>query len=128
MIVINDGSIDGSAKVLRDLASTLPRLRVVTHEHNRGYEGAPPSGFAAARRPWVLYTGGDGEVDPAEPRRPAHRRAGPTAARLNAVAIAASRVDLCTEADPERFFSYRRSTHRSEADYGRLLSVIMLAC
>lgn len=32
----------------------------------------------------------------------------------------------CTYADPERFFSYRRSVHRKEADYGRLISVIRL--
>lgn len=30
----------------------------------------------------------------------------------------------CTYADPDRFFSYRRSTHLKEADYGRLISVI----
>jgi len=32
----------------------------------------------------------------------------------------------CTYSDPERFYSYRRSVHTREADYGRLLSVIRL--
>ena len=32
----------------------------------------------------------------------------------------------CTFSDPERFFSYRRTTHAGEADYGRLISVIRL--
>ena len=32
----------------------------------------------------------------------------------------------CTYADESRFFSYRRSVHRKEADYGRLLSAIRL--
>jgi hypothetical protein len=32
----------------------------------------------------------------------------------------------CTYADPDRFFSYRRSTHRAEADYGRHISAIAL--
>ena len=32
----------------------------------------------------------------------------------------------CTYADPARFFSYRRSTHRAEADYGRHISAIAL--
>jgi YfiH family protein len=32
----------------------------------------------------------------------------------------------CTYADPERFYSYRRSTHANEADYGRLISAIRL--
>lgn len=33
-------------------------------------------------------------------------------------------LNLDTYADPERFYSYRRSTHRGEADYGRQLSAI----
>lgn len=32
----------------------------------------------------------------------------------------------CTFSDASRFFSYRRTTHAKEADYGRLLSVIRL--
>jgi polyphenol oxidase len=32
----------------------------------------------------------------------------------------------CTYADPDRFFSYRRTTHAGEADYGRLISAIRL--
>lgn len=32
----------------------------------------------------------------------------------------------CTYSEPERFYSYRRSQHRFEADYGRLISAIRL--
>ena len=32
----------------------------------------------------------------------------------------------CTYGDAERFFSYRRTTHAGEADYGRLISIIRL--
>ena len=32
----------------------------------------------------------------------------------------------CTYADPDLFYSYRRSTHLKEADYGRLISAIRL--
>lgn len=32
----------------------------------------------------------------------------------------------CTYRDPVRFFSFRRTTHAGEADYGRLISVIRL--
>ncbi|WP_417671934.1 peptidoglycan editing factor PgeF [Roseibium sp.] len=32
----------------------------------------------------------------------------------------------CTYGDEDRFFSYRRTTHRSEPDYGRLMSAIVL--
>ena len=33
-------------------------------------------------------------------------------------------VALCTYANERRFFSYRRATHRREADYGRLIAAI----
>jgi copper oxidase (laccase) domain-containing protein len=33
---------------------------------------------------------------------------------------------LCTYADEQRFFSYRRTTHRNEPDYGRQLSAICI--
>jgi hypothetical protein len=35
-------------------------------------------------------------------------------------------IGLCTYADPERFFSYRRTTHHAEADYGRHVNAIAL--
>jgi YfiH family protein len=35
-------------------------------------------------------------------------------------------LGLCTYSDEDRFFSYRRTTHRSEPDYGRLISAIAL--
>ena len=38
----------------------------------------------------------------------------------------AAALNLCTYADPERFYSYRRATHRGESDYGRLISAIAL--
>jgi len=47
-------------------------------------------------------------------------------ARLTAAGVSAAGLDLDTYADPERFFSFRRTTHLSEADYGRQLSAIML--
>lgn len=34
---------------------------------------------------------------------------------------------LCTYAEPERFFSYRRTTRRGEPDYGRHINAIALA-
>ena len=35
-------------------------------------------------------------------------------------------LNLDTYADPDRFYSYRRATHRGEADYGRQLSAIAI--
>lgn len=35
-------------------------------------------------------------------------------------------IGHCTYSDPDRFYSYRRTTHASEPDYGRLISAIRL--
>ncbi|CTQ75207.1 peptidoglycan editing factor PgeF [Roseibium alexandrii] len=35
-------------------------------------------------------------------------------------------IDVCTYVDENRFFSYRRTTHRKEPDYGRQISAIMI--
>jgi len=49
-------------------------------------------------------------------------------ARLETAGVArAEWVGACTYADEARFFSYRRTTHRAEPDYGRLLSAIALS-
>ena len=47
--------------------------------------------------------------------------------RLRSAGIAVvEALHLDAYADPERFYSYRRATHRGEADYGRQLSAIAL--
>jgi polyphenol oxidase len=50
------------------------------------------------------------------------------AARLTRAGVGTvADLGLCTYADPERFFSYRRTTHWREGDYGRLVSAVALA-
>ena len=66
IIVVNDGSTDGSHRVLEDLTQSVPVLTVITHANNRGYGGALQSGFAAATGDLVFYTDGDGQYDPSE--------------------------------------------------------------
>ncbi|MDR7040395.1 YfiH family protein [Methylobacterium sp. BE186] len=47
--------------------------------------------------------------------------------RLGEAGIArAASLGLCTYTDPDRFYSFRRTTHRGEPDYGRLISAICL--
>lgn len=64
------------------------------------------------------------------PGRPGHAQFDLPAfilARLAEAGIAkASNLGLCTYADPDRFYSFRRTTHRGEPDYGRLISAIVL--
>jgi YfiH family protein len=48
--------------------------------------------------------------------------------RLRSAGIAAiEALHFDTYADPDRFYSYRRATHRGEADYGRQVSLIGLS-
>jgi YfiH family protein len=49
-----------------------------------------------------------------------------TVDRLAATGIAAESLDLCTYPDSDRFFSYRRTTHAKEPDYGRQISAIAI--
>ena len=64
VIVVNDGSRDDTPAVLEALCVQYgPRLRIVTHESNRGYGGALRSGFAHATGEYVFYTDGDGQYD-----------------------------------------------------------------
>jgi len=63
VIVVDDGSTDGTAAVLDGLARSDPRVRVVRHEVNRGYGAALRTGFASATKELVFYTDGDGQYD-----------------------------------------------------------------
>jgi YfiH family protein len=54
--------------------------------------------------------------------------AGYVVARLRQARVAEIEdVGFCTYADPAQFFSYRRTTHRAERDYGRHVNAIVLA-
>ncbi len=54
--------------------------------------------------------------------------AGYVAARLAQAGVAhVEDLGFCTYAEPARFFSYRRSTHRAESDYGRHVNAIALS-
>ena len=51
---------------------------------------------------------------------------GLTTERLAEAGVTAENLDICTYPDEDRFFSYRRTTHRQEPDYGRQISAIMI--
>ena len=66
VIVVNDGSADGTAQIADELARTYPEVRVIHHGRNRGYGAALRTGFEAATRDLVFYTDGDAQYDPSE--------------------------------------------------------------
>jgi YfiH family protein len=47
-------------------------------------------------------------------------------ARLKRAGVDAVNLDLDTYGGEEQFFSYRRATHRNEAEYGRLMSAVAI--
>jgi len=49
-----------------------------------------------------------------------------TVDRLRKAGVLAEKLDRCTYAEEELFYSYRRTTHRNEPDYGRQVSAIVL--
>jgi glycosyltransferase involved in cell wall biosynthesis len=63
IIVVNDGSQDGTGPLLDKLAEKDSKLRVFHHPRNRGYGGALITGLSQAKNEWVFYTDGDGQYD-----------------------------------------------------------------
>src|SRR5262249_58522614 len=55
VIVVNDGSSDGTAAALNELASIEPRLRVIHHPRNRGYGGGLRTGVASATQNMIFF-------------------------------------------------------------------------
>lgn len=86
VIVVDDGSRDGSAEVIEGLARQEPRIRLIRHPGRRGKSAALRTGIAAARARWVATIDGDGENDPADMFAMA-RRIDP--ARVGAVGLVA---------------------------------------
>jgi glycosyltransferase involved in cell wall biosynthesis len=63
IVIVDDGSQDGTAALATALAAMDERVRLVRHEHNRGYGCAVRTGIAAARMDWVLLTDADLQFD-----------------------------------------------------------------
>jgi copper oxidase (laccase) domain-containing protein len=49
-----------------------------------------------------------------------------TVDRLTRAGVTADGLGRCTYAEEDLFYSYRRTTHRKEPDYGRQVSAIVL--
>lgn len=62
-IVVNDCSPDGSLAIAQQFADADARIRVVSHEVNRGLSAARNTGFAAARGRYVWFPDPDDRYD-----------------------------------------------------------------
>ena len=66
IVIVDDGSKDGTRDILRDVVSADPVCRVIYHEKNLGKGGALATGFKAATGDIVIIQDADLEYDPAD--------------------------------------------------------------
>lgn len=66
IIVVDDGSVDGTGEMLEAMERAGNDLRVIHHRPNLGYGASLRDGFAAARMPLVFYTDSDNQFDVSE--------------------------------------------------------------
>jgi glycosyltransferase involved in cell wall biosynthesis len=63
IVVVNDGSADGTGQLLNLLSHVYPSLKVIHHGINRGYGAALITGFSNCSKDLIFYTDGDGQYD-----------------------------------------------------------------
>jgi len=66
MIFVDDGSSDGSRRILRSMASQVPSLRVLRFKENRGLSTALVAGMREARGEKIVTLDSDLQNDPAD--------------------------------------------------------------
>lgn len=66
LIIVDDGSSDKTLEVLRKITSAEDRIRLFSHEVNRGKGAALRTGFKEARADVVVIQDADLEYDPSE--------------------------------------------------------------
>ena len=59
VIVVDDGSADRTAEVVRELESQHPQVRLIEHEVNKGYGAAVFDGLVGGTKEWAFFTDGD---------------------------------------------------------------------
>jgi glycosyltransferase involved in cell wall biosynthesis len=63
VIVVDDGSHDGTGQVVKSLEQRYPQVRLVQHEVNQGYGEAAFSGLTNASKELVFFTDSDRQFD-----------------------------------------------------------------
>ncbi len=63
VVVVDDGSRDHTADVVRRLETEFPEVRLVQHRVNRGYGAALYTGFTSARKDYIFFTDSDNQFD-----------------------------------------------------------------
>lgn len=63
LLVVNDGSKDGTLSVIKEIADKSKGVKIISHKENKGYGASLQSGFYGARYPWIAFTDSDGQFD-----------------------------------------------------------------
>jgi len=64
IIVVDDGSTDGTRELLRELDEKYPELKLILHDRNQGKGAAVRSGIAEASSEYLIIQDADLEYDP----------------------------------------------------------------
>jgi len=64
LIVVDDGSRDETAQIVRKLAEVEPRVKLLRHSRNRGYGATLRTGIRESKNDWIFFTDSDGQFDP----------------------------------------------------------------
>jgi glycosyltransferase involved in cell wall biosynthesis len=63
VVVVDDGSRDRTADVVRELSQLYPEVRLVQHPVNLGYGAAVWTGITSGQKEFIFYTDADGQFD-----------------------------------------------------------------
>lgn len=68
VLIVNDGSTDGTRELADQLAEKHPKVKAVHHDVNQGYGAAVWTGIRNVSKDYFFFTDGDGQFDTAEIR------------------------------------------------------------